>query len=318
MRTRTPVALILFLGIFGAAVRLRIVYGQTGATASATPQWEIDAGGKMAFDVRSVKLDTSGKPTRPNLALDNSDDYPGNTTLFSADFPLTAYIGFAYKLPPTERQALESQLPKWATTERFAIEARAAAPSTKNQMRLMMQSLLAGRFKLAIHFETQKKPVYALILVKIGKPGPQLRPYADDPPCSPTPHSGQVAPGLVLTVGNFPPMCYMGLRGYANGANLITWGSTMVSMKQIAEDMETAPTANIARPVVDHTGLSGNFDFVMNFGQPTPVPPGGAEPEDSGPTFLEALKDQLGLKLDSTTAAVENPVVDHIEGPSAN
>jgi uncharacterized protein (TIGR03435 family) len=320
MRTRLFVALSLFLGIFGAGLRFQGLGAQTSAAQAPALRWEIDAGGKMAFDVTSVKLDTSGKPTPPNFALDNGDDYPGNTTLFSADFPLTTYIGFAYKLPPSERQALESQLPKWATTERFDIEARATAPSTKNQMRLMMQSLLADRFKLTIHLETQEKPVFALVLLKAGKTGAQLRPYADDPSCGPTPHLGQVAPGLMLTVGNFPPMCYilMGFRRYANGANLITWGSRNVSMEQIAEDMETAPTADIDRPVVDGTGLGGNFDFVMNFGQPTPVPPGSAEPQDSGPSFLEALKDQLGLKLDSTTAAVENPVIDHIEEPSAN
>jgi len=315
------VGLVLFAGLFGAGVCVEVGHAQTNAADTVAPQWEIDAGGKMAFDVASVKVDTSGKiAPAPSLPLDSGDSYPGNTTLFSADASLTTFIGFAFKLTPSGRLALQSQLPKWATTERFAIQARAATPSTKNQMRLMMQSLLADRFKLAIHFETQEKPVFALVLAKPGKPGPQLRLYGDDPPCGTTPHVDQIPRQLVLTVGYFPPICgpVLSLRRYENGANLITWGSRDVSMQQLADDMAVAPTANLNRPVVDKTGLNGNFDFVMNFGEATPLPPGGAEPVDSGPTFLEALKDQLGLKLDSTTAAVENPVIDHIEEPSEN
>ncbi|HEY6465208.1 MAG TPA: TIGR03435 family protein [Candidatus Acidoferrales bacterium] len=316
MRARIFFAVILFFGFLSVGM-----CAQTTATDAVTPQWEVDAGGKMTFDVASVKKDAPDSRVRiPTFPLDNSDTYPGNMTLLSADSLLTTYIGFAYKLPPNERQVLEAQLPKWATTERFAIEARAAAPSTKNQMRLMMQSLLAERFKLAIHFETQEKPVFALVLARSGKTGPQLRRNADDPPCSAIAHIDQVPRELVLTVGYFPPMCgsLMSLRRYENGANLITWGSRNVSTQQIADDIFIAPTANIDRPLIDQTGLSGNFDFVMNFGEPSPVPAGGAEPDDSGPTFLEALRDQLGLRLDSTMAAVENPVLEHVEEPSAN
>ena len=103
-----------------------------------------------------------------------------------------------------------------------------------------------------------------------------------------------------------------------NGAQVITWGSRNVSMDQIADDMEAAPMTNMDRHVVDRTGLSGNFDFMMNFGVATSVAPDGTQAEDSGPTFLEALKDQLGLKLDSATALVEIPVLDHIEQPTPN
>jgi len=283
--------------------------------------WEKAAGSKMSFDVASVKQNTSGKFAPPNFALDDGDTYPGNTTLFSATaFPLTTYIGFAYKLPQFERQVVQSQLPKWALTETFDIEARSASPATKDQMRLMMQSLLADRFKLKIHFETNEKPIFDLVLVKSGKLGPQLHSYAADPPCSNTASSGPDATGLKTAVGEFPPMCYtlMGFMRYMNGARIITWGSRNVSMRQIANDMTAAPTANLGRPVIDQTGLTGNFDFVMNYGEPTPVTPDGAEPDDSGPSFLEALKEQLGLKLDSATGAIESPIIDRIEEPTAN
>ena len=320
MRIRTLFGVILFLGLSGATICLEAP-AQTDQTE--TPQWEINAGGKMAFDVVSVKPDTFDKIGHsPSFALDSGDAYPGNMTLFSAEFPLATFISFAYKLPPIEFRSLESQLPKWATSGRFDIEARAASPSTKDQMRLMMQSLLADRFQLKAHFETKETPVYALVLVNPGRTGPDLRRYAEDPPCTTRPQFQRGgSPGLVLSVGHFPPMCYtlMGLQRPVNGAQAITWGSRNVSMSQIANDMPIAPTANLDRPVIDRTGLNGNFDFVMNFAGPSPVTPDGAEAaEPDAPTFLEALKEQLGLKLESTTAPVESMVIDHIEEPTPN
>jgi bla regulator protein BlaR1 len=316
----------------GSASRARLILVATSAllatllelprasAQSATTDWEKAAGGKMSFDVASVKQDTSGQFTAPSFALDAGDTYPGNTTLFSAHFPLATFIEFAYKLSPIQQHEVQSQLPKWATTKRFDIEARAAMPSTKDQMRLMMQTLLAERFRLAIHFETQEKPVFELVLVKPGNTGPQLHRYTDDPPCDAAPPSGPNAPGLKTVIGQFPPMCYalMGFRQGVNGAQLITWGSRNVSMRQIASDMETAPTANIDRPVIDDTGLSGNFDFLMSFNTPASAAPDATQPEDSAPTFVEALKDQLGLKLASSTAPVETPLIDHLEEPASN
>ena len=75
------------------------------------------------------------------------------------------------------------------------------------------------------------------------------------------------------------------------------------------------------RPVLDRTGLKGNFDFVIEW---APAPSGAALPgtdvqtDPSGPTFLEALKEQLGLKLESQTGPVDVLVIDHVEELSAN
>jgi len=291
----------------------------TRAQSSDAQDWEKAAGGKISFDVASVKQNTSGRGARSNFPLDDTDSYSGDTTLLSATaLPLTSYIGFAYKLPAFEERKMEPQLPQWARTERFDIEARAATPSTKDQMRLMMQSLLENRFQWRAHFATHEEPIFLLVFAKPGQTGPQLRPNSDDPPCgSGPPPSGPTPPGLKMDVGEFPPMCnvVMGFRRYMNGASLTTWGARNISMKQLANDIAVAPTANMDRPVVDATGLAGNFDFVMNFGEPTPVEPNVA-PVDSGPTFLEALKDQLGLKLQSGTGPVGSLIVDHIEEPT--
>ena len=71
----------------------------------------------------------------------------------SADFPLQVHIEFAYKMMPSREQTetMLAHLPKWVTTDRFIIQAKAEGNPTKDQMRLMMQSLLADRFKLAVH-----------------------------------------------------------------------------------------------------------------------------------------------------------------------
>lgn len=287
---------------------------QDASNQADEPAWQIAAGGKKSFDVASIKRDTSGKPFPPKFPISGDDSYFGNTTLFTSGLPLATDIAFAYKLLPSEGQQLRSQLPKWAQTETFDIEARAAVPSTKDQMRLMMQSLLDERFKLKVHFETKERPVFALILVKTGKTGPQLRRYAEDPPCANT-----LAGPPKMTAGELPPLCYAMFLfpGTANGASVLTWGSRNVSMRQIADDMGAAPNANLDRPVVDQTGLSGNFDFVMNFSA-RPAMTTDATSADSEPTFLEALRDQLGLKLESTTAPVTTLVIDHIEEPSPN
>jgi uncharacterized protein (TIGR03435 family) len=75
----------------------------------------------------------------------------------------------------------------------------------------------------------------------------------------------------------------------------------------------------IDRPVLDRSGLTGDFDFVLEFVRELPTAPApNIAGEESGPTFLEALQEQLGLKLKSTTGAVDVLVIDHVEMPTSN
>ena len=98
--------------------------GQAPATQPATPQWQIDAGGKMAFDVASVKPNDSDARAYSNFPLGPGDVYSSNGGLFSAtNFPLVNYIFFAYKVTSNQEESLRSQLPKWVLSERFDIEA---------------------------------------------------------------------------------------------------------------------------------------------------------------------------------------------------
>ena len=74
----------------------------------------------------------------------------------------------------------------------------------------------------------------------------------------------------------------------------------------------------IDRPVIDGTGLTGKFDFSLEFSSERDVSRPDLVPDGTGPTFLQALQEQLGLKLQSTITAVSITIVDHIERPTEN
>ena len=105
---------------------------------------------------------------------------------FIAEFSLETYVEFAYKLwlSPEQMDSMLAQVPKWVSTDSYRIHALAEGNPTKDQMRLMIQSLLADRFKLAgSHRYEAKVPVLALVLEKPGKTGPKLHPHAEGLPC---------------------------------------------------------------------------------------------------------------------------------------
>ena len=155
------------------------VFGQVSATqqgsepagAAMVPEWQSAAGGRMAFEVASVREDPSGKFLSPT-PFDSDDDNSNVSSIFTADLPLTSYISFAYKL--SKMHPMLANLPQWAETKHFVINARGVGNPTKDQLRLMMQTLLADRFRLAIHFEAQETPVLLMTLLKPGKLGPRF------------------------------------------------------------------------------------------------------------------------------------------------
>jgi uncharacterized protein (TIGR03435 family) len=281
------------------------------------PQWVIDAGGKMAFDVASVKQNKSGLPPsgdRPhsNIPLGQGDAYSRTGGFVSiTNFPLSPLIGFAYKLDSFEGNAMHGKLPNWAAgADRFDIEARGPVNATKDQIRLMMQSLLVDRFKLAAHFETHDAPIYNLVLTKPGKIGPQLMPYSDAHPCIEAGHPAQAAP-------NAAPSTICGAfmaRDMPDGG--IAFGASHVTIQEIADNWAILPPANTDRKVVDRTGLSGYYDFTINF--PKGMSRSGVSVDDPEPSFGELLREQLGLKLEPATGPVTTLVIDHIEEPTAN
>jgi bla regulator protein BlaR1 len=300
--------------------------------APGDTQWEAAAGGHMAFEVASVKLLKPGSRFRaPNFPLggdgfrtDSGENPHGR---LSVAFPLPRYIEFAYKLTlqPDLRQEMVARLPKWVDTDFVDIEAKAAGNPTKDQMRLMMQSLLTERFHLAVHYETQDVPIYALTLTKPGKWGPKLIRHADGPPCAVSGHqnpaTGRSDPGAAV----FPTDCESDTSVTGKNGRIVQ-GSRNTTMALLAESL--GRMGGGGRPVVDRTGITDRIDYRLEWTLeskpvclPGPCPgiPGvEVEPDPNPVTFMDAVRDQLGLKLQSTKAPLRILVIDHIERPSEN
>jgi uncharacterized protein (TIGR03435 family) len=177
-------------------------------------------------------------------------------------------------------------------------------------MRLMVQSLLTDRFKLVVHFESKQGPAYALVLAKTGKTGPQLLPHSDaGAPCG----AFSLSPRATLDNG-LPASCGIFITMVDGG---IHTSARSVTISQIGNTLSSPGMAALNRPVIDQTGLTGTFDMSIQW-VPERMAAPNADSQDSETTFLEALNDQLGLKLESITAPIQTLIIDHVEPPSPN
>lgn len=187
--------------------------------------------------------------------------------------------------------------PDWLQKDHFDVEAKIPDGSpVYDQMQLqtghapelaqMLQNLLADRFHFKAHHETRELPIYALT---VSKKGHKLKPPASS-------EHGRII---------FRPV-------EANGEKSIRLEATNSSM----HDLVDLYAKFMDRPVVNQTGLAGNFDFTMTY-ESNPLAP-GAFTELTGPDLFRAFQDQLGLKFEATKGSVEILVIDHAERPSAN
>lgn len=274
------------------------------APTSSTPAAGDSA--KAAFEVASVKPNRSGDGRQTVRLL------PGGRVEVT-NMTVRTLIRLAYGA----RIQSASQIvgtPVWAESEGYDLVAKAEGdagfdPVTGQPVRLiaMVRSLLEERFKLKVHTEMREAPVYALMLAnKDGKFGPRLSESRADcySPANPPPQGSPPDPAR---------MC--GIRG---GNGDVTY--TGLGMQQIATSLAGYPV--VGRPVVDKTGLSGRYDFHVEF-VPAFIPsPAGdatniANPAaDTGPNLFTALVEQGGLKLQGERAALEFVVVDHVERPT--
>lgn len=312
----------LILSVVGiAAIMGPFAFGMLNAPAThaqgPTASWEVNAGGSLKFDVESVKQDISDiapSTVHSNIDLGNGTAFTPTGGLFSAtNIPLFQYISFAFKLSPNQVQSIVSQLPKWANTERFDVEARAAGNPSKDQYRLMVQALLAERFKLSVHFESKATLVLAMSLDKAGKLGPQLQPHRDtEEPCDST---GSTAAASVVT-GGFPKSCGSLVPLTPTSSGRLRYGGRDIPISMLAMVFSNRVYSGTDMPLVDETGLTGTYDLTIELTPEMPPPTFQADPE--GPTLVEALKNQLGIKLVQTTSTIQLPVIDKIEEPSKN
>lgn len=257
---------------------------------------------KMTFDVASVRQNKSGDKPESNFPLGPGNMYAQTGGVFSAsDQTLITYIAFAYKLTISQAETVRQHLPEWVMWDRFDIEARTEIPDpTKDQMRAMMQSLLADRFRLKVHEEARQLPVFGLVLAKAGRMGPQLAVHAADASCQTS-----ACGGLTLLPASVSGHLHVAAHG--------------VSMDFLARSL--TGMGGLDRPVVDETGLGGTYDLDVEYARDTfgaDTAASGLPAEAAGPTFLEALKEQLGLRLVAQKGPVQVVVVDAVERPSAN
>jgi uncharacterized protein (TIGR03435 family) len=305
-----------------AGLAVALIHGATVSQAQTAGEK------KLQFEVASVRQNRSNDKSSSNISLDNgylfttlskADTYiPPGGLLSASNVSLTTYICFAYKLSATQYLALRAwqlqfndfvgsstSLPKWVIDDRFDIQARAAGNPTRDEMRLMMQALLADRFGLVVHKETREVPVFAMVLVKPGKLGPGLRPHPVTDTCSSD-----------TQVEGYPPVCGVIARLAASSPGRSSFGGRSITMEALASSLPTETgLATLPRPVIDETGMHGTYDFVMEWVQMTQD---GTVPEGGGPSFEGALKEQLGLRLESKKGPVEVLVIDRVEHPSAN
>jgi uncharacterized protein (TIGR03435 family) len=185
-----------------------------------------------------------------------------------------------YKVPMRQIQGA----PDWLTEDRYDIEARTDKPHTIDDLQTMYENLLADRFNLKFHTETREGPVYLLTV----DPGGSRLGFNDQPQDF----------GIPITYSR---------DGSAIGRRVNMSYFSWWLGQQLQSD---------ERPVIDRTGLTGNYDFLLNF---APVrPPGAAPTYTMLPSIFEALKLQLGLKLQAGKGPVQYIIIDHIDRPSEN
>lgn len=278
-----------------------------------------------AFEVTSVKRNTSGEGfITANLA-------PGRPSFIN--MPVRQLIVRAYGVQAF--QVLGG--PSWITGDRFDITAKAADDgATPAQLNLMLQSLLADRFKLKTHKETRQSDVYHLVKARPdGKLGDGLKPAAIDcsamagrgRPGGPGPGPGGTgniavpapAPGAGPRAGGPQP----GPGGALGGCMIMMTPGRFQVGGQPLSAFANVLANQLGRPVLDETGLTGAYDLTLSYmpdaggrGLPPPGAPDLPPIDPNAPSLPTALQEQLGLKLEAAKGPVEMIVIDSIEPPT--
>jgi uncharacterized protein (TIGR03435 family) len=252
-----------------------------------------------SFEVASVKENKSGSTTvgMAPLALGR---------LRFTNMPLRFILHESFAV--MEHQLIG--IPAWADAG-FDITATypADAPGTADDARARLRTLLADRFGLKTHRETREIPVYSLVMArKDGSPSPQLVRSTIDCQQWMAEQRPQMGAGSASPVapGGKRPVCLM-----LTTRRFVTAGTQ--TMQQLANVLQPLT----GRPVLDRTGLSGAFDFDLQWTS-APVAPaaGAAPPPDDGPSIFVAVQEQLGLRLEPGRAPFDVVVIDAIQRPT--
>jgi uncharacterized protein (TIGR03435 family) len=299
----------------GARLSIIVVVFAVGRTLVAQAPDASAPGNAPSFEAASVKANKSG---------------PGQTALFfqpggrfrATNITLKMLIGAAYGTPQPLPDFQLIGGPKWMDSDRFDVVAKAPGDPQPGpngpppQMFLMIQSLLAERFHLKVHYETREMPIYALVLARSdGKLGPRMTPSATDCAARMAEMRARGGPPAPPAPGERPPC---GARMFPGNVS-----AGAMTMTQIVNGL--ARMSGLNRTVVDRTGLTGSYDFDLTFTpdqmpQGRGDPPPGAPPlpaiDPNGPSLFTALQEQLGLKLEPARGPVNVLVIDNVEPPT--
>lgn len=283
----TIIAVAVVLGVSAIDMRLA-AQGRSTAAPSAPAA--------LAFEVASIKPNKSGPMTMQRIAIQ-----PGDRVTIT-NITARTIVQVAYQAGDAAHVVGG---PDWINDDRFDIAARAGAPATTAELRVMLQTLLADRFHLAVHTESRQQDVYALRVAKAdGTLGPNLHHAAAD--CATllaathTVDERRTACGTIGT--SAPPWHLLGIPSLAQF--------------QIFR-------SELGRPVVDKTGLTGPFDLDLTW---TPLWFADSNVDRSrfpaidpdGPNIFTAVQEQLGLKLVAEKDEQPMVVIDRIEHPTEN
>jgi uncharacterized protein (TIGR03435 family) len=263
-----------------ACLSLRIAFAQSFEVASIKPAAPMQGGRIMIGSRGGPGTDDPGQMTFNNASI--------------ADLILSAYDVKSYQVTG----------PNWLETVRFDMIAKVPSGATKEESRIMLQHLLADRFKLALHRSTKEASIYALL---VAKTGPKLKESTTETVNEP----GRVRGGMTMMI--------------APGGRM-----RMVAQGTTIPKLVDALGMQVDRPIVDMTGLTGTYDITLEFapdpailqakmaamGVPPPLPD-GVSPSfpDNGAlaTIFTALPEQLGLRLEARKGPMEMLMIDSVE-----
>lgn len=255
---------------------------QVNAVHSDTDAKPMAADAVPSFDVASIRPNNSGG-YRSGFVLVNIE----GEHYYARKVSALDLIKFAYRLQA--KQILG--LPSWANEKTYDISAvmQPEGRPSFDQLRIMLQKLLADRFKLAAHPDQRTLPVYVLT---VAKGGSRLKPST-----SPNVHDLE--------------------RPAAGGMEFALYGSPTSGYANYLQQ------ALVDRPVLDHTSLPGKYDYDVTFLPDQTMFGGRFRPSpdtlaNAAPNFFTAIQEQLGLKLTPANASANVLVVDHLEPPSEN
>ncbi len=245
----------------------------------AAPLVAQDKPARLTFEVASVK------PSPPGGRGGGIRAQPGGQRYSAQNVPVKLMISLMYKVPM--RQITGG--PAWIESDPFDIDAKADHSYSLDDLHIMFQNLLADRFKLKFHKEYKEGAVYTL---SVDKSGSKMK-VNDTPEPFDIPIKGSKDG---VTLGTRVPMQYF------------CWWLGQILQRD-------------GRPVIDKTGLTGNYDFTLSFVPDLPpdfpkenLPPGFLD----RPSLFDALREQLGLRLQPAKGPVEYFVIDSAEKPSEN